>query len=278
MKIHKLFKYRPINLNTLDSINKHYLYFSNAFNLNDPFDCRSSIHISKNRRVIKNWLVQHYEDLTAQELEERIDEIVEDRDEIFADETIPTTNQEHARIFSLSAVNNNILMWSHYAQSHQGICLEFKPTYFKNKMHFKIEPYQTDVWNYYIDVEGLLPVFQVKYSKNMSLAYDLLNLEDADGHHKSLFDSMKTKSADWSYEKEFRIIMRDNILHAQKIVYEKECLSGIIWGCQTTDANKELVMTIVNNIYPKNSVQYYDAKIVKGKYALEIIPICGKDA
>ena len=37
---------------------------------------------------------------------------------------------ERIGLYCLSQVNNSILMWSHYAQDHQGYCLQFEATDF----------------------------------------------------------------------------------------------------------------------------------------------------
>jgi hypothetical protein len=242
--IYKLFKYRPININTLDSINNHYFYFSKAPNLNDPFDCRVNIQSLTNQENVKKWMLLHNNEAEISELEDSI--------------------SGGFKIFSQSKVNNNILMWSHYADSHQGVCLEYTINYSKNKMCFKVEPFRTENHNSYnVHNEDLLYISEVRYSKDIPV-------DDSD---ELLFDSLITKGVDWAYEKEYRILMHDTFLKSQKIVYKKECLSGMIFGCRALDSNKELIMTIVNNVYPKNSVRFYDAKIVKNKYKLEIIPI-----
>ena len=37
-----------------------------------------------------------------------------------------TAHTENYKVFCLSEINNNTLLWSHYADSHHGICLIFK--------------------------------------------------------------------------------------------------------------------------------------------------------
>lgn len=45
--------------------------------------------------------------------------------------------REDIGIFSLSEKRDDLLMWSHYANGHQGICIEFKPTSDAHREFFK---------------------------------------------------------------------------------------------------------------------------------------------
>ncbi|WP_047983547.1 DUF2971 domain-containing protein [Ornithinibacillus californiensis] len=116
--------------------------------------------------------------------------------------TIDEFNDEHlARILErsqggtfiscFSEVNNSILMWSHYANSHTGFCVEYN---FKKE---GIDPILT---------RSLQPVV---YSKEM---FDLSNyLQEASMNKKNFNNLIITyaaiiKSLEWSYEKEWRIV------------------------------------------------------------------------
>lgn len=81
------------------------------------------------------------------------------------------------RVGCLSECNDSILMWSHYADNHRGICIEYDLT---NSIHQKLYP--------------------VIYTH---LPIDCSNLEDPD---LAWLVSILDKYDIWKYEKEWRIV------------------------------------------------------------------------
>lgn len=81
----RLFKYSPFNVNTIDALTNQYLYLASKQQLNDPIELPT---LSK----------------------------------LDSDSLVDPTNY---RICSLSNNQNSMLMWSHYAQEHQGIMVEY---------------------------------------------------------------------------------------------------------------------------------------------------------
>ena len=87
--------------------------------------------------------------------------------------------QEAVFIACFSEKCNSMLMWSHYSDEHRGICIEYN-------LHELIEKYNC---------------FPVIYSNKMPqrMTLDINN-------KKELYESILTKSKDWEYEAEWRII------------------------------------------------------------------------
>ena len=81
-------------------------------------------------------------------------------------------------------------MWGHYAQKGQGVCLVFD----KNKLISKLKPNEYGTVKYEEGVDGsiIIPVNNIN---------DCVNYLDT--HRQEIFF---TKSLDWSYEQEFRIV------------------------------------------------------------------------
>lgn len=78
------------------------------------------------------------------------------------------------RIISFAAERDNVLLWSHYANSHQGICIEFSSETILYKLAHRVN-YQSDY-----------PSFIYPHDQ-----YEGLN-------------TIVTKSTDWLYEREYR--------------------------------------------------------------------------
>ncbi len=132
-----LYKYQTFSINALSSLTENYLYFANPNQLNDPFD------------VASESLEKQFKDLSL--------------------------NKNNFKLCSLSQINDNKLMWSHYTQEHTGICVGYKFLYLPN----------------YVGKD------EVKYKNT--------NLDE-----KEIFDSIieywTVKSEDWEYEKEVRLL------------------------------------------------------------------------
>lgn len=90
----RLYKYRSLDGEsrdrTINAIRNTEAYFSRRSQFNDPHDC--------------NLTVRGLPDSERSELESEL---------------------EATGIFCLSEVNDNPLMWSHYADSHRGVCIEY---------------------------------------------------------------------------------------------------------------------------------------------------------
>lgn len=95
-------------------------------------------------------------------------------------------------IICLSQKNDNVLMWTHYAERHSGICIEFETK--KDKIF-----------------QG---VNRVHYPKSIMLSTDK--------------DYRLIKSNDWEYEKEYRVIHPDRA--KQTVVINQAAITGICTG------------------------------------------------
>jgi hypothetical protein len=84
------------------------------------------------------------------------------------------------RVYCLTPHSDKSLMWSHYSNHHQGICLEFDTS----------QPV----------IGG---AFQVGYRDALP-ALDVLEISG-----EAAFQIFVTKSPDWHYEDEYRILARD---------------------------------------------------------------------
>jgi hypothetical protein len=106
-------------------------------------------------------------------------------------------------VFCSTKNHDSLLMWAHYAQAHKGVVLRFLPDKSKDSFFLASRP--------------------VKYSKERPLFYR--NAAEFIQHSlcMTLFDSTKdimerltyTKSTEWEYEKEYRLVIPDMIPEAQ---------------------------------------------------------------
>ncbi len=203
----------------------HNVFFASPADLNDPFE------LTYQPRVPKDWndvLAQLREILNKPTLSaadrteiERIARLASigtemglglksDEMNAFAEAIaarVRASTRAHLNsygIFSLSAVNDSVLMWSHYADNHRGICVEFDSER-DPKLFERYSPVQ------YIEAPPSLAETPVK--------------------HRSTADAGKIflcKSSHWSYEQEWRILKRE----AGPWTAAPEALTGVVFGCQ----------------------------------------------
>ena len=261
------FKYRSLEL-ALKILHENKLCFSSPVEFNDPFD---STFWLQNEGTKEEWEEHLYwidldeetvEYMLTYELQNMGENIYKLSNNIHEK---PFKNQRkfknHAHILSLSRINNNILMWSHYASNHEGVCLCFKAELKDEKLGF------------YFDSE-FLSLYEVKYQKNIPKPLNVL--KPTQNEFKYFIDFFTTKYIDWEYEKEYRLLV-ENIAKEKKTLkqYEKNSLEGIIFGLYTPLDSIRQIYEIVSENYSKeyNNVNYYECELVEGKYGINPIKI-----
>ena len=100
-----LYKYKPINIRTLEILINKELYFPITQQFNDPFDGQLEPSV----------FINELKELGFTGSEQKIS---------MHDESI-TARIKGYGVLSLSRVCDDILMWSHYADSHKGCCFGF---------------------------------------------------------------------------------------------------------------------------------------------------------
>ena len=119
-------------------------------------------------------------------------------------------------VCSFSQSRDNILMWSHYASSHGGVCLRFRPTRADEGF------YHGSPVAYSVD----RPVINVMKSTMLEWA------------EKALF----TKADYWDYEKEWRIFDLHEVGYHP---FRPGVLDGIILGARISPEDRALVLNWV---------------------------------
>lgn len=257
------FKYRSLK-QALEILRENELCFSSPATFNDPFD---STFWLQNEGTKEEWEDHLYwidldeetvEYMLTYELQNTGENTYKLSKNIHKN---PFKNQKkfknHAHILSLSRINNNILMWSHYASNHEGVCLCFKAELKDEELGF------------YFDSE-FLPLHEVKYKEYFPKPINMLNPDK--NEFKSFMDFLTTKYDDWKYENEYRLIV-PNMGQKKRLTkqYEKKSLEGIIFGLCTSRDNIRQVYEIIDENYLKkgHDVNFYASTWVEGKYCIK---------
>ncbi|MCS6116231.1 DUF2971 domain-containing protein [Shewanella baltica] len=220
-----LFKYCPIGKNQLSALAQKKIWYSKPAGFNDPFDTRFSVTGKKHVYV---------QETDSQKLRQMFDEDMNDAVvhkkvslEVALDQF--RTGIEELGILSLANSNTNLLMWSHYAAEHKGMCLEFE-----RNADTKLS-----------DSEAAKPIHYTDNHPTLS-AKALLNQVDTLSSQRRILYS---KSKHWEYEQEWRhIVEYGNQLHSWPAP-----LIAVYFGCKAEEPDINLVKSVISD--PK--VKYY---------------------
>lgn len=230
-----LYKYRSIK-SAIEFLKNSSIYFSNYRDFNDPFEsaCKKKLDFTP-QQYYDAFLRWGVDPLTAmQKVEEIRLGLVNGVD---LQKQVTDLILNGFAYFCMAKEPDNILMWSHYADSHKGVC-------------FRFDLLQDDTF---------LNTVPVDYNSEY-LEFDSLNGNPA--------PIITRKSPYWSYEHEHRTITTD-IKGIHQI--NKDTLVEIIFGCRTLKRNKTRIRNLVmSNSF--NSVSFSEAVVNPEAYKLDIQP------
>jgi len=167
-----LYKYLDIKGGKMMIGNKT-LQFTNASQLNDPFDCHPNLvdYSDIPENVLHGWIPK---DWWQQKKE---------------NDALNLRNETW--LSSFSKVNDSLLMWSHYCWNHSGVCVGMD-----------LEKIMANVPGMGVGMIYFNPlVFEVQYQ-------DIIERPKAYHTAEDLFHyQLQTKAKDWEYEQEVRLVI-----------------------------------------------------------------------
>ena len=238
------------------------LYFCAAKNFNDPFECKFRFALGGSpKEQMKYWEYLLRENESELNRKARRSKIRKDKERLmspdFMKEIEDKANQavrEQWGICCLTKVKDDILMWSHYANKHQGFCLIFSMELHNASFTMKLMregPSQEQI---------ITSPLEVEYSKNYPFAK---RLQD-----DLLKQTILTKAKRWDYEKEWRMIIKDGVGLWQ---FPPQYLTGVIFGCRMSEKHQEKIRGWCKDRQP--AIKYYEAQQREDSYLLNIVEI-----
>ncbi len=252
------YKYLPFNEGSLKTISEGTIKFTCPLEFNDPFDCSpfydttNLIQITSIRKDLFRDAAERKGLTPAQRIQKKPEMVARLRKGI-EDGSLGTAQMKRVGVVSLSKNALSILMWSHYAQYHQGFVLELR---------IPVRGKQTDIP--YIS-DRLLP-FPVIYQPKRPV----VNMSQYD-KEELLHKILLTKSELWSYEQEERVITENRV--AGIYPYRRdEILCSVIAGMRMTEENKQTLAAECAKLqYSKiPSLRLYHAMPSKREFALHV--------
>jgi hypothetical protein len=243
--------YKYCSLSTAELIiNTNSIKFSDPASFNDPFDCDVDL--------LEFNLPNKLDERTIHEIETikgifqnytGFNDLIQEKgfiEKMYREAQIEKV--KGARVSCFSLIKNNILMWSHYADKHKGICLEFDSDI---TSHGFTDLTEEDI------TEG-----EVGYTEYERINYLSSNRIFA------VYKMLLCKSNTWSYEKEFRLITLKRKPELQK--FKKSYLKSIYFGLNMTSSEIEKFISLCSE-YNYEKLNFFKAE--KKNSTIEFNPL-----
>lgn len=248
----RLFKYEPFSARTLQNLKEQVIYFGSPLNFNDPYDCALTPKIKSPSDADIARLRQRYgsdqtvPDVTREKFrtmpDEKLRELILRIGQKSLQEGI-TEFLSSSGVSCFSEVNDSLLMWSHYADSGKGFCLEFRT-----------------------DRSPFEKLHQVRYSEEMP-EVDVAPIL-CDHSRAEIIDLYRTKAEDWSYEKEWRCI---HTKAGTAFGYESATLTGLYFGPSMPFSQFEIIAMVLAG--QNESVQLWEGSRSKSAFKVDFRPV-----
>lgn len=250
-----VYKYRPMSERTQQILTNCSLFFAAPDQLNDPLD--SSIDIESEYQAVLSNVSRN--DHHPQQRKTFLIHLLNSSHQYFGRDGGPISMNQALQqfiqsrgILSLSRTPTSPLLWSHYSDSHRGICLGFDResltadfeslnedfSYCEDITYAEKPPY----FDLFIELGEKLGEFcrpwdNAKYEP--SVADNFYSEQIARLCHANLM----YKSSKWSYEEEVRVVSFSPGL----MKFDPKSLRQIILGARSSESDLETILTALNH-------------------------------
>lgn len=234
----KLFyKYACFDIATKNIIPDKTFKFTNPLYFNDPFDCNEQL---LNINVEKSAIIDYVKN-SQYKFNRNQRRKITNHHEQYDYVKVLKTEKERFKICCFSTQKDNVLMWSHYADKHKGICLGFE-------LPILCKDYSIYPVNYISKIERIHGMVSMAYVFNYWLT---------------------RKSSYWKYESEVRAISIDK---PDLINFEQGLLKEVIFGCKVKKKEIEFIKKLMKmNNYKK--VKFMVMEIDRSTFDLKCVAL-----
>lgn len=222
-----------------DLLTQNLVYMSSPEEFNDPFDCSISanlrmLNVPEKQEQFANLMTNGMNDATPSEralkdsVRSEVLKMIREKPEKMQqilDQKMTEAVSSFFGIFSLSSHWDNILMWSHYAKNHSGICIGFNEAQISKSALF--------------DAKGL-----VQYPDDYPTLHPLMDRANIDWYIAQTY----TKAKNWSYEKEYRVLRsysKPATTEDREIIIPDELYTEVILGLDFPDSEVNSILDLV---------------------------------
>lgn len=234
-----LYKYRSFDSYWKSILFDGLIYFPDASTLNDPFDCHIYIDTKKYSDFMNEFASKYvFPWMSLSDIEKIYNTYIIDSADWFY-----KIIRENTLVTCFSEIDNSILMWSHYADSHKGFCIKYDTEKIDIKYKSFLFPviYQKEVYDY---TEN--SIMGNSSYKNYMEIIKMLKIEteyEFKDISNNLYIPMLLKAQEWYYEREWRIVVPSFIFGTNEhLIYLGNAINSIYLGVncdeKSTDVNE----------------------------------------
>jgi hypothetical protein len=197
------------------------IWFADPTHFNDPFECRPAITLPTPAQVnaFERRIGKKYRKRSADD-HEYADRVQAMRRRVTSPAFVRASLTEHLQrigVLCLVDSHSNTLMWSHYADNHKGVCLEFDST------------------------AGVTRPFG--FSSNVCYQAARPGMIPTELHDYGSFDwtatFIRSKSTHWEYEREWRCLRQEG---PGLLRFDPSLLTGVYLGVRINEADARSVI------------------------------------
>jgi len=249
-----LYKYRSCDNNFhLNLLKKRQIYFAAPNEFNDPFDGRiptrgdlvtyeeclewnlntiNIVHSDKDQNEVRKYA-----------------KIVTDAKQLMHPDKLNKESEEQLDgwtnrigLISLSEEPDNILLWSHYGNNHQGFSVG-------------------------LDTNSLIEDYDFDFIEAINYQSEYPLISGLEPTNEQFYKKFFYKSSLWEYEREWRV--SKNHIGNRVCTLMPESFVEIVFGCKSRDKDIEKLMKIgAKNL--GNHVRYFKAEKAEGRFELKL--------
>lgn len=227
-----VYKYRSVKTEHIEALENNQFWSSSIRLLNDPCE---AITDTKSVKKLLNYIGQNVGANTQEDFE-----LINSN----TDEVLSMDNK--MGIYSLSKTPLDELLWAHYANSHEGFCIEYD-------LEILLK---TDGGNH-------VHSFPVLYSNKPPRIGFLDIIRNVKNSMIKKFAFYKSKR--WEYEQEHRIVTSKIGLNS----YNPKALKSIYFGLNMSEQDKKTII----NLLQSRDVNFYQIELEKNSYSFKYVKL-----
>lgn len=255
MNVPRLYKYLDVE-GGLSMLKKSNLQFTNATQLNDPFDCHPALFDYSEPEVY----------ITENGIEWPPTDFLSEKG------VCDMTNLRNSTwICSLSKVYNSLLMWSYY-NNHKGICIGINMDIFRDNLPKMV-------------FSSLYQVLELEVNYD-----EIIKKPNYFNDHQGFWGyQISTKAKEWSHEQEVRLALlnpspglipasvprkpkKDEIVDSKVVRYypviNKKCFESVYLGVRITEEDKKNIIDVARKLNP--DIKIYQMKTDPEHFKLDL--------
>jgi hypothetical protein len=232
-----IYKFAKINEFLFQLLTNNELWFSNPQDFNDPYDCNLGFTTrTYTEEEIRKFWNEVDGDVSKETREQRIRQWLSDQSLIEKFFFKPTRDLIQKKALTcFTTRNDSILMWSHYADSHRGICIGYSS-------ELMVKTFYQHEW--------------VTYAKEIPPVNIMIPSEFAS-------TIMCIKSDCWEYEDEIRFFQKGKGFY----IFPKAAIKKVIFGLNASVKQIQSVMNLIHKL-GYTGIEYHQVAIRNNEFKI----------